>query len=135
MGIAMPDGTPDRRPMNGRGGARAVRYPASERGLFLIYGDVFLDIPISGGYNGSRIRSGGFIDMINDEIKEEVAFDVEGNFPGVEVKYVNVSFDGDDAYANYLIADRGSGEETVDFHGPVNDLGRIREAVGEWLAE
>lgn len=73
--------------------------------------------------------------MISDEIKEEVALDVEGSFPGVEVKYVNVSFDGDEAYANYLIVDRGNGEETVAFGEPLNDFGRMHEAIGEWLAE
>lgn len=73
--------------------------------------------------------------MISDEIKEEVTRDVEENFPGVEVKYVNVSFEDDMAYANYLIVDRGSGEETVAFGEPLDDFGRMHDAIGEWLAE
>lgn len=73
--------------------------------------------------------------MISDEIKEEVTRDVEENFPGVEVKYVNVSFEDDMAYANYLIVDRGIGEETVAFGEPLDDFGRMHAAIGEWLAE
>ena len=73
--------------------------------------------------------------MISDEVKEDVTLAMEGRFPKVKVKYVNVSFKGDEAFVNYIIADRGNGEETIAFPCPVNDLGSVGKAMAMWLGE
>lgn len=73
--------------------------------------------------------------MISDEIKEDVTLAMEGRFPKVRVKYVNVSFNGEEAFVNYIIADRGNGEETIAFPCPVNDLGAVGKAMAMWIGE
>lgn len=73
--------------------------------------------------------------MISDEVKEDVTLAMEARFTKVKVKYVNVSFEGEEAFVNYIIADRGNGEETITFPCPVNDLGSVGRAMAMWLGE